>query len=115
VVFYGFRPSFQGRRDLPQLIRETLGRSRRLYPLVGQEYARIGFATGGGGFDDRSTAFAVAALGFSHAVSDIAEVLRYIWVEAGGIDTRRRLPVRGREMIPIGRPSREREEPSRRR
>ncbi len=99
VVFYGFRPGFRGRRDLPQLIREALGRGRRLYPLVGREYRRIGFAAGAGNFDDHSTAYAVAALSHSHAVSDIAEVLRYIWLEAGGIDTRRRVPVRGREKI----------------
>ncbi|MCP4662779.1 MAG: hypothetical protein GY856_45890 [bacterium] len=103
VIFYGFRPGFRGRRDLPQLIREALGRGRRLYPLVGREYRRIGFAAGAGSFDDRSTAYAVAALSFSHAVSDIAEVLRYIWLEAGGIDTRRRVPTRGREIIHLPR------------
>jgi len=103
VVFYGFRPGFQGRRDLPQLIRETLTRSRKLYPLVGREYRRIGFASGAASFDDRSTAYAVAALSFSHAVSDIAEVLRYIWLEAGGIDTRQRVPARSQQIIRLPR------------
>ena len=32
------------------------------------------------------TAFAVAALSFSHAVSDLARALSYIWVQAGGHD-----------------------------
>ncbi len=103
IVFYGFRPAFDGRRDLPALIAESLERSRGLYPMVGREYRRVGFASGRAAFDDRSTAFAVAGLSYSHAVSDIAEVLRYIWLEAGGIDTRRRLPVRGREFIQLPR------------
>lgn len=103
VVFYGFRPGFQGARDLPSLIQDTLARGRRLYPLVGREYRRIGFAAGTRSFDDRSTAYAVAALSYSHAVSDIAEVLRYIWLEAGGIDTRQGVPVRGQKIIRLPR------------
>ncbi|MEM7587272.1 MAG: hypothetical protein AAF560_28050 [Acidobacteriota bacterium] len=101
IVFYGFRPNFNGRRDLPQLVSEALERSRGFYPAVGREYRRIRFASGIGGFDDLSSAFGVASLSYSHAVSDIAEVLRYIWLEAGGIDTRRRIPLRGREVIQL--------------
>ncbi len=105
IVFYGFRPGFEGRRDLPRLIAESLERGRGFYPAVGREYRRIHFAAGHDGFDDRSTAFGVASLAYSHAVSDIAEVLRYIWLEAGGIDTRRRIPVRGREAVRLDRES----------
>jgi hypothetical protein len=99
MVFYGFRPGFEGRRDLPALVTEALERSRQRYPLIGREYRRIGLASGVGRFNDRSTAYAVAALGYSHAVSDIAEVLRYIWIEAGGGDSRRQLPTRGRDIV----------------
>ncbi len=99
VVFYGFRPNFDGRRDLPSLIAEALKRSRDFYPAVGREYRRVRFASGAQAFDDLSSAFGVASLSYSHAVSDIAEVLRYIWLEAGGIDTRRKIPLRGREAI----------------
>lgn len=98
TVFYGFRDDFS--RD--RLLRETLDRGRSLYPMLGREYRRIGFESGLRGFDDRSTAYAVAALGYSHAVSDIAEVLRYIWLEAGGIDARSRLPERGRQIVHLG-------------
>ena len=102
LVFYGFRKP-GGADHLDQLIAETLSRGRRLYPLIGREYRRIGFQPGVKAFDDRSTAYAVAALGYSHAVSDIAEVLRYIWLEAGGADSRATLPLRGRQRIPMGR------------
>jgi len=102
VVFYGFRPGF-GEGELPGLVEGALRRSRELYPMVGREYRRVGFAAGRRSFDDRSTAFAVAALATSHAVSDIAEVLRYIWLEAGGIDTRSRLPLRGERVVRLPR------------
>ncbi len=103
LVFYGFRPEFDGGRDLPALVAEGLERGRDFYPLVGREYRRVDFASGAQAFDDRSTAFGVASLAYSHAVSDIAEALRYIWLEAGGIDTRRRIPVRGREVVRLPR------------
>lgn len=99
-VFYGFRP---GRGDLPahldEMLAETFSRGRRLYPLVGMEYRRIEFGAGVRGFDDRSTAYAVAALALNHAISDVAEVLRYIWLAAGGADDRRDLPIRGRRVV----------------
>lgn len=101
VVFYGFRPGVGERRDVESLLATTLHRGRRFYPLVGREYRRIGFASGVRGFDDRSTAYAVASLSRSHAVSDIAEMLRYIWLSAGGIDTRTRIPQRGENVIQL--------------
>lgn len=99
TTFYGFRPDFDGQRDLPRLVDEALRRGRALYPLVGREYRRVGFRSGLRSFNDRSTAFGISSLAYSHALSDIAEVLRYIWIEAGGIDSRRRVPVRGRQVV----------------
>ena len=99
VVFYGFRPGYRGRRDLPALIADSLRRTRANYPFVGREYRRIGYGSGVRTFDDRSTAYAVASLSLSHAVSDIAEVFRGIWIEAGGIDSRPVVPIRGRDQV----------------
>lgn len=99
TTFYGFRPEHNGRDDLPRLVDDALRRGRAFYPLVGREYRRIGLRSGVGAFSDRSTAFGVASLAYSHALSDIAEVLRYIWLTAGGIDTRPRLPLRGRDVF----------------
>ncbi|MEO1370212.1 MAG: hypothetical protein AAFX50_23770, partial [Acidobacteriota bacterium] len=98
IVFYGFR-AVDRPLDLESMIREAFAKSRGHYPLVGREYRRIGFRSGAQGFDDRSTAFALAALGHSHAVSDIAEVLRYIWLRAGGADERQKLPRRGLNLL----------------
>lgn len=112
ILFYGFRLGLNGPGlggpgldgpGLLRLVEETLARSRELYPLVGREYRRVGFAPGSQAFDDRSTAYAVASLAYSHAVSDIAEVLRYIWIAAGGIDSRDRIPRRGTQVVRLPR------------
>lgn len=103
LVFYGFRQTY-GKPDPRQLkatLDEAFARSRRTYPLVGLEYRRIGFGAGAARFDDRSTAYAISSLGYSHAVSDSAEVLRYIWLSAGGGDSRPRLPIRGQELVQL--------------
>jgi hypothetical protein len=95
LVFYGFRAPFDRPEDVRRMAREAVAKSRELYPLVGREYRRIGFASGVTSFDDRSTAFGVTSVQFSRAASDIAQVLRYIWIRSGGADPRSALPVRG--------------------
>lgn len=113
LVFYGFRP-VSGKNQLDKnqlgksqprhfkaLLDEAFTRSRRTYPLVGLEYRRIGFGTGARLFDDRSTAYAIGSLSYSHAVSDSAEVLRYIWLAAGGGDSRVRVPLRGQQLVQL--------------
>ena len=103
VLFYGVYPGLEERGSLAPLLDATFARGRQLYPLVGREYRRIGFESGIGRFDDRSTAFGVASLAFCHAVSDVGLVLRYIWVRAGGADFRTRLPVRGEKVVRLPR------------
>lgn len=98
TMFYGFYPR-QGEDHLDRLLASSFARSQGFYPLVGREYRRVGFASGRRSFDDLSTAFAIASLTRSHAVSDIAETLRYIWLTAGGIDTRPKIPLRGERAI----------------
>lgn len=88
TIFYGLDAQLDGPTELERFVRETLERGRALYPLVGQEYRRIGRLPGRRYFDDRSTAFGIAAVSYSRAVSDVALVLRYIWIEAGGADER---------------------------
>ena len=94
VVFYGLGPEWKSPRDLQAWTRATFARGRKLYPAIGEEYRRIGVVDGSRLFDDRSTAFAVAALSYSHAVSDVARALRYVWLAAGGVDPRARLAAR---------------------
>ena len=65
-------------------------RGDRLYDLIGREYRRVGVAAvrGTDAFDDRSTAFGIASVSFSHAVSDVAAALAGVWREAGGAESR---------------------------
>jgi hypothetical protein len=70
--------------ELDSLLARTLARGRQLYPAIAREYRRIG--RDGGRFDDRSTAFGVGSLAYSHAVSDVAAMMRHIWLAAGGSD-----------------------------
>jgi hypothetical protein len=99
LVFYGFRAPFDRPEDVRRMAREAVAKSRGLYPLIGREYRRIGFASGAASFDDRSTAFGVTSIQFSRAASDIAQVLRYIWLRSGGADPRTALPVRGGDQL----------------
>lgn len=106
LVFYGLYPGLEERGSVAPLLATTLRRGRELYPLIGREYRRIGFASGIGRFDDRSTAFGVASLAFSHAVTDVARVFRYVWLRAGGADPRGELPVRGGKLLVLPRAGR---------
>jgi hypothetical protein len=99
LVFYGMRPGLERAPDVAELLADTLRRGRGLYPLIGLEYRKIDFASGIGRFDDRSTAFGVASIAFSHAVTDVALVLRYIWLRAGGGDERMGLPAGGTRLL----------------
>jgi hypothetical protein len=108
LVFYGLLPGLEGSRDLSPLIDAALRRGRELYPQIGGEYRRIDFASGLGRFDDRSTAFGVASVAFSHAVTDVTLALRYIWLAAGGVDDRANLPAGGSRLMLLPRTGRSR-------
>jgi hypothetical protein len=80
TVFYGLQSGMK----LEPYIDAALIRSSSLYPLLDEEYFRFGQRRTSAEFDDRSTAFGVAAISYSHAVTDIVNVYYYIWKEAGG-------------------------------
>lgn len=77
TVFYGLDPKF----SLTPYLERTFARSAKFYPLMRQEYERGGNAAV---FDDRSTAFGVASISYSRAVTDLVNLYYYIWKEAGG-------------------------------
>ena len=58
-----------------------LSRTAAFTPLIAEEYRRGDSAS----FDDLSTAFGVASVCYSHAVTDTANLFTYIWREAGGV------------------------------
>lgn len=99
LVFYGAVAGLERQKDISPLLQQALQRGRELYPLVGREYRRIDFASGRARFDDRSSAFGVASLSFSHAVTDVAQTLRYIWLVAGGTDGRQSVVGRHRLLV----------------
>ncbi|HEV2721329.1 MAG TPA: hypothetical protein VG323_15005 [Thermoanaerobaculia bacterium] len=77
TVFYGAEPQLR----LGIFLDRMLSRTARFTPLVAEEYTRGSSAS----FDDHSTAFGVASVCYSHAVTDTANLFTYIWREAGGV------------------------------
>lgn len=77
TVFYGLDAHFNLQRHLDR----TFSRTANFNPLVESEYARAGSSND---FDDRSTAFGIASVCYSHAVTDLVNLYYFIWKEAGG-------------------------------
>jgi hypothetical protein len=95
TVFYGLDARFR----LDTYLDRTFQRTSNLAPLVSEEYFRDGERRTSDEFDDRSTAFGVASLCYSHAVTDLVNLYYYIWKEAGG-DVRSAASMRGSRIIP---------------
>ena len=80
TVFYGLDPNFR----LGAYLDRTFARSAKFYPLVREEYFRGGERRTSAQFDDRSTAFGIASVCYSRAVTDLVNLYYFIWKEAGG-------------------------------
>jgi hypothetical protein len=80
TVFYGLRIN----RDVPGYLDRVVNRTEAFYPLLSEEYFRGGRTRSSREFDDRSTAYSVASIAYSRAVTDIINFYYYIWREAGG-------------------------------
>jgi hypothetical protein len=81
TIFYGLSAPF----SLSPYLDASVQRTASYYPLVEEQY----FPTNApprtsADFDDRSTAFGVVSLSYSHAVTDLVNVYYYIWKEVGG-------------------------------
>ena len=94
TVFYGLDPQFR----LSTYLDRTFARSAKFYPLVAEEYFRYGERRSSAAFDDRSTAFGIASVSYSRAVTDVVNVYYYIWKEAGG-DVRSAAVMRGGNLL----------------
>lgn len=80
TVFYGLDPDFR----MGTYLDRTFSRTAGFYPLLSEEYFRFGARRTSAEFDDRSTAFGIASVCYSRAVSDLVNLYYYIWREAGG-------------------------------
>jgi hypothetical protein len=80
TVFYGLEENFR----LTPYLDKTFARSAKFYPLVGSAYFRDGVRRTSAEFDDRSTAFGIASVSYSRAVTDLVNLYYYVWKEAGG-------------------------------
>lgn len=78
-VFYGFARNV----TMTAYLDKVFSRTAQFGPLMAEEYTRGNGAT----FDDRSTAFGVASVCYSHAITDIANIDYFIWKSAGGAAT----------------------------
>ena len=76
TIFYGIDKQFV----LGSYLDKIFARTRKFVPLIAEEYARGSAAS----FDDRSTAFGVASVCYSHAISDMVNLEFFIWKQAGG-------------------------------
>ena len=77
TVFYGLDANF----NMPRQLDRTFNRTAKFNPLIELEYVRAGSSQA---FDDRSTAFGIASVCYSHAVTDLVNLYYFIWKEAGG-------------------------------
>ena len=80
TVSYGIRRDLQ----LGPYLDHVFARTSQLVPLMNEEYSRGGERHTSSEFDDRSTAFGVASICYSHAGTDTANLVHYIWRQAGG-------------------------------
>ncbi len=80
-VFYDYSPLLFNERDLPAYVDSIEARNRDYAARVVDVYRQGGSSRT---FDDRSPAFGLAALHYSHTITDIANVWLYCWREANG-------------------------------
>ncbi|HEX9161303.1 MAG TPA: hypothetical protein VF980_06310 [Thermoanaerobaculia bacterium] len=94
TVFYGLDDNFQ----LSAYLDRTFARTAGFYPLIDEEYFRFGEQHDSSEFDDLSTAFGVASVCYSRAVTDTVNLYFYIWGRAGG-DVRAAPMLRGGNLL----------------
>lgn len=95
TVFYGLDPRFA----LQPYLDRTLHRTSKFAPLMSEEYFRGGARHSSSEFDDRSTAFGVASICWSHAITDMVNLEYYIWRQSGG-DVRQAASMLAPRIIP---------------
>lgn len=84
LVYYGQDGALIRGGAIEQTVAAALQRSGSLYPYVGEEFYRTGELRDWRTLDDRSVTFGVAGVSLSRALTDLANLVAFIWNKGGG-------------------------------
>ena len=84
LVYYGQDHALIIGGAFNNTIAAAMARSESLYPFVGAEFYRTGELRNWRTLDDRSVTFGVAGVSLSRALTDLANLVAYVWHRGGG-------------------------------
>jgi hypothetical protein len=85
LVYYGQDRTLIKGGAYDRTVAAALARSESLYPFVGEEFYRTGDLRSWRTLDDRSVTFGVAGVSLSRALTDLANLVAFIWHRGGGV------------------------------
>ena len=84
LVYYGQDRTLISGGRYDATLAAALDRSNSLYPFVGDEFYRTGELRDWRNLDDRSVTFGVAGVSLSRALTDLANLVAFVWHSGGG-------------------------------
>ncbi len=84
LVYYGQDRALIVGGAIEDTVAAALDRSSSLYPFVGEEFYRTGRLRDWRTLDDRSVTFGVAGVSLSRALTDLANLVGFVWFQGGG-------------------------------
>ena len=84
LVYYGQDRALITGGAYDATVAAAMDRSKSLYPFVGDEFYRTGELRNWRTLDDRSVTFGVAGVSLSRALTDLANLVAFIWHNGGG-------------------------------
>ena len=84
LVYYGQDRALIAGGSFNKTVAAAMERSESLYPFVGEEFYRTGELRDWRELDDRSVTFGVAGVSLSRALTDLSNLVAYIWHRGGG-------------------------------
>jgi hypothetical protein len=84
LVYYGQNRDLIYGGAVTATIESAFDRSGSLYPFIGDEFYRTGELRDWRVLDDRSVAFGVAGVSLSRGLTDLANIVTYVWRQGGG-------------------------------
>lgn len=84
LVYYGQNRELIYEGAVTATIESAFDRSGSLYPFIGEEFYRTGELRDWRVLDDRSVTFGVAGVSLSRGLTDLANIVAYVWRQGGG-------------------------------